>query len=65
MTGEEIKRKRLQLKMTQEGLAKQLEIAHNTLYRWESGRYKPNRLYEKHLRAFFEKEAKRRNITYT
>ncbi len=44
MTAAEIKAMRAKLGLTQEGLARVLNVAYPTILRWESGKYKPSRM---------------------
>lgn len=44
MTPEEIKQMRLKLALSQEGLARLLDISYHTINRWETGRFKPSKL---------------------
>ena len=65
MTGEEVKMIRHMIGVTQEKFAQMLGTTTTTVSRWESGRVKPSRLYEreiKELRANHGSYANRRTI---
>lgn len=49
MNGEEIKRLRKSLKMTQVEFAKTLYVTPHTIYRWETGKSEPHPINKKQL----------------
>lgn len=46
MTGEQLKKRRLKLGLTQAKLAELLDVAENAIYRWESNTVKISRTVE-------------------
>ncbi len=59
MTPEEIKALRLDLELTQEGLARELRVSVSAVQKWEGGRARPRGLYLKALARLARKIEKR------
>ncbi len=55
MFAENIKTMRQRLFLSQEALAKELNVALSTVNRWETGKSKPNLTTMKQIKAFCEK----------
>ena len=53
VTSDSIKSARLQLKLTQEELAKQLGVSFATVNRWENGQTRPSKLAKQQIDRFF------------
>lgn len=49
---EQIKRARVALRLTQEDLARALEVTVSTINRWENGHAAPSRMAQKALQSF-------------
>jgi putative transcriptional regulator len=47
---------RLENKVTQEKLAKELGVAFSTISRWLNGKVKPNKIQAYHIEKFLKKE---------
>lgn len=50
MTGKQIRKRRKALNISVEGLAVQLNVSANTVYRWERGFHRPHRSFVVALR---------------
>lgn len=53
---------RLEHKITQAKLAKELGVAFATVNRWLNGKFKPNKIQSYHLEKFLKKKAGRRDL---
>jgi transcriptional regulator with XRE-family HTH domain len=51
---------RLENKITQEELAKELDVAFSTVNRWFNGRTVPSKIQQYHIEKFLNKKAKRK-----
>lgn len=58
-----IKEVRRQLSLSQEDLARQLNVSYATVNRWENGQSKPSKLAKAQLQAFCEKMTSQRKLT--
>jgi len=61
MNGEQFKKTRIKLGMTQAEIAKALDVTETSVYRWESGRSQISKTLELALEALSAKNIKQKN----
>ena len=57
---QDLEKYRLEHKITQEQLAKELGVAFATVNRWINGRYKPRKIQQYHIEKFLNKKARKK-----